>query len=82
MSACTSGWVAQVHILRIEVQVSSVDLIESPQQVLRRSVHVVPTRVVREVIAEGRPSQLLLEEIDLVEEENDTRSHEPPRIHD
>lgn len=40
------------------------------------------TFVVGEVLAHGRDRQLLLEAIDLVEEENDRRFYEPPRVAD
>ena len=59
-----------------------VNLVESPQQILRRSINIISTRVVREVVAQRRAAKLLLEKIDLVEEEDDTGAHEPSRIDD
>lgn len=67
-------------LLRIEVEICTVDLIESPEQVFGRSIHIIATRVVGEVVAERRSCELELEEIDLVQEQNDTGPHEPPRI--
>ena len=58
----------------------AVDLIEPPQQVLGRLVDVVAARVVGKVVGQWRSSEFLLKNIDLVEEENDTRAHKPPRI--
>ena len=42
------------NLLRIKVQVRTINLIESPQQILRRSIDIVAARVVREVVAERR----------------------------
>ncbi len=39
-------------VLRVEVEICTVDLIESPEQVLGRSVHIIATRVVGEIVAE------------------------------
>ena len=61
---------------------SPINLIESPQQILRRSVNIISSRVIREVVAQRRAAKLLLEKIDLVEEEDDTGAHEPSRIDD
>jgi len=60
----------------------SVDLVEAPEEVFCRTVHVFSARVVREVLYQRRFLQFLPEEIDLVEEEDDRCSHEPSRIHD
>lgn len=57
-----------------------VHLIESPQEVLGSLVHIISPGVVWEVISQRRPCQLLLEYINLVEEQNDARSHEPARV--
>lgn len=59
-----------------------IDLIESPQQILRRSVNIISSRVIREVVSQRRAAKLLLKKIDLVEEEDDTGAHEPSRIDD
>jgi hypothetical protein len=53
-------------LLRIEVQVCSIDLIESPQQVLCCSIDIVSARIIREVVSQWRSSELLLEQIDFV----------------
>lgn len=57
-----------------------VDLVEPPQEILGGLVDVATARVVGEVVAEGRPGQLMLEDVDLVQEENDARPHEPSRV--
>lgn len=59
---------------------SSVDLIEPPQQVLCGSVDIVATGVIWEVIAKRRSTEFLSEEIDFVQEQDDTRAHEPSRV--
>lgn len=58
----------------------SIDLVKPPKKIFRSSVDVVSSRVIWEVIAERRPSKLLPEQIDLVQEEDDTRPHEPSRV--
>jgi hypothetical protein len=40
-------------LLRVEVQMCAVDLIESPQKVLGGAIDVVASRVIWEIIAEG-----------------------------
>lgn len=60
----------------------AVDLVEAPEQILGCSVHVIATRVVWEVFGERRFAQLLTEQIDFVEEKDDTRAHEPSRVDD
>lgn len=47
---------------------SSIDLIEPPQKILCRSVHIVATRIVGEVVPKRGPAQLLLEQVEFVEE--------------
>ena len=59
-----------------------VDLVEPPQKILGRTIDIITARVVRKIRSQGRPTQLSLEQVDLVEEENDARPREPPRIHD
>lgn len=68
------------HLLRIQIEVCPIHLVESPQEVLRRPVDVVTTRVVREVIAQGRFRKFRSEEIDFVQEQDDGCSHEPSRV--
>jgi hypothetical protein len=55
----------------------TIDLVEAPEQVLRRAVDVVAARVVGEVITQWGAAELLPEEIDFVEEEDYACSHEP-----
>ena len=57
-----------------------IDLVESPQEILRCSVDVVTARVIREVIAQGRLGKFRSEEIDLVQEQDDGCSHKPSRV--
>ena len=59
-----------------------VHLVEPPEQVFGRPVHIVTTRVVGKVIAQGRTAELLPEQIYLVEKQDDARPHEPPGIDD
>ena len=73
-------WVAG-HILGIQVEVGPVDLVEPPEEVLRCPVDIVSARIVREVVAERRSTQLLPEKIDLVQEEDDTGPREPSRVY-
>jgi hypothetical protein len=68
------------NILRIEVEMCPIDLIKPPKQVLRRLVDVGATLIVGEVIAQRRASQFLLEDVDLVEEQDNTGPHKPPRV--
>lgn len=56
-------------------------LVESPQQVLGGSIDIISTRVVGEEIPQRRSSQFVFEEIHFVEEKDDTRPHEPSRVH-
>lgn len=70
------------NLLWIKIQVGPVDLVKPPEQVLGRLPDIVPPGVVREVVAQWRPSELLPEDVDFVEEEDDTGSHEPPRVDD
>ena len=60
----------------------AIDEVESPEKVFSGSICVVPARVVRKVLAERRSLELLHKQIDLVQEEDDTRSHEPAGVDD
>jgi hypothetical protein len=60
----------------------SIDLIESPEQVFGCTVDIVAARVVREVVAKRGSRKLRLEEIDLVEEQDDTSPHKPSTVND
>lgn len=55
---------------------------EAVQDIVARRTIVVATLVIREVVLHRADRQLLLEPIDLVEEENDGRLDEPPRVAD
>lgn len=59
-----------------------VDLVKAPEEVLGGAVDIVPTRVVWEVVAQGRAAELLSEKVDLVQEEDDAGPDEPPRVDD
>ena len=59
---------------------SSVDLVEPPQQILGRTIDIIAARVIWKVIAKWRSRKLRFEQIDLVEEQDNTGSHEPPAI--
>jgi len=58
----------------------TVDLVESPQEVFCSSIHIIASRVVGKVIDQRRFAELLSEQINLVEEEDDARSHKPSRV--
>ena len=58
----------------------SVDLIESPKQILCCFVNIVASRIIREVAIQWRSQKLLFENVDLVEEKDDTCSHKPSRV--
>ena len=60
----------------------AIDLIEPPEKVFRRAIDIRAARVVGEIVAEWALLELRLEQIDLIQEEDDTRPHEPPRVDD
>ena len=60
----------------------TIDLIKSPKQILCCSIDIIASRVIGEVIPQGRPTEFRFEKIDLVEEEDNAGSHEPSRIDD
>jgi hypothetical protein len=64
--------------LWVKIELSAIDLIETPQQVLGRLVDITTSGIVREVIAEWRPRQFVFEQIHFVQEQNDASSREPP----
>ena len=64
------------------MEVRAVDLVEAPEQVLGRLVGIVAARVVLEVVAQWRPAELLLENVDFVEKQDDAGAHKPPRVDD
>lgn len=69
------------RLLRIKVEVGPIDLIETPQQIFRRSIDIIASRVVGKIIPQRRSTQFLFEEIHFVEEEDNAGAHEPARIH-
>lgn len=71
-----------VSLLRVQVEVGSVDLVEPPEEIFGGAVDIVASRIIREIVAQRRSAEFLAEQIDLVEEQNDTRAHEPSRIDD
>lgn len=68
-------------LLRVEVKVRSIHLVKSPEKVFRGAINVVSTRIIWEVVAKRRPTKLLSEKVDFVEEQNNASPHEPPRIY-
>lgn len=54
------------HILRVEIKVGSVDLVEPPKQIFSGSIDIISTGVIWEVIAERGSSEFLPEQIDFV----------------
>lgn len=61
---------------------SSIDLVEAPEEIFGRPVDIVASGIVGEIVAQRRATEFLPEQINLVEEEDDTRAHEPSRIDD
>ena len=58
-----------------------VDLIKPPEQVFCSTVDIIASRVVGEIVAQRRPGEFCLEQVDFVQEEDDTRPHKPPTVH-
>jgi len=71
---------AMTVLLRVEIKMCSVHLVEPPQEIFGRSVDIVTSGIVWKVIPKRRPTELLLEQIDLVQEEDDACPHKPSRI--
>jgi hypothetical protein len=67
-------------ILRIEVQVGPINLVESPQEIFGRPVDIVSAGIVGKVVGKWAPGQLHLEQIDLVQEEDYTGPHKPTAV--
>jgi hypothetical protein len=40
-------------LLRVEVEMCSVDLVKSPEQIFGGSVDIISSRVIREIVAQG-----------------------------
>ncbi len=68
------------NLLWEEWQVRTINLVEPPEQILGSAVDVVSARVVWKVVGERRTTELLLEKIDLVQEQDYAGPHEPPRV--
>lgn len=68
------------HLLWVEVQVGTIDLVETPENVLDGSLRVVAAGIVGKIMAERRAREFLSEEIDFVEEKDDAGSQEPSGI--
>jgi hypothetical protein len=45
-------YIKEEILLRVEVEVCSVDLVESPEQIFGSSVDVISSRVIREIVAQ------------------------------
>lgn len=59
-----------------------IDLVKPPEQILGRPIHVITARIVGEVVAQRRTRKLLAEQIDFVQEQDNTGALEPPRVDD
>lgn len=44
---------SETDLLRIKVKMRPVDLVEPPQQIFRRSIHIVAARIVGKIIPQG-----------------------------
>lgn len=71
----------QERLLRIQVEVRPIDLVETPQQIFRRAIDIVAARIIRKIISQRRPAQFLFEQVNFVEKEDNAGAHEPARIH-
>lgn len=49
------------NLLWIEVEVCSIHLVESPKEILGGTIYIIATGVIWEIIAQGRPRELLPE---------------------
>jgi hypothetical protein len=67
-------------LLRIEIEVSPINLVESPEKIFCSTVNIIAARIIREVIAQRGSAKLRFKQVDFVQEENDTRSHEPTGV--
>ena len=66
--------------MRVKIQVSVVELIEAPENVLGRSVEVASTRIIREVIDQRFAPQFFLEAPNIAKQEDDGGAVEPARV--
>jgi hypothetical protein len=65
--------VGRLGQMRVDAQLRSIGLRESPEDVFGCFVDVVSTRVFFKKVRQRYPWNLLLEQVDLVEEQNDAR---------
>lgn len=70
------------YLLRVQVQMRAIHLVESPQQILGCFVDVIPARIIGKVVGQRGSHQLLFENVHLVEKQYDACSHEPARVDD
>ena len=68
------------HLLRIQIQMRPVDLIKSPQQILRGAIDVIATTVVGEITSQWTSFELPFEQIDLIQEQDYGCAHEPAAV--
>lgn len=55
-----------LDLLRVEIQLGSIHLIEPPEKVFCGTVDIVATRIIREIISQRRPAKFLFEQVDFV----------------
>lgn len=55
-------------------------LIKSPKEIFRGTIDIIAAGIIRKVVAQWRAGKLFAEEIDFVEEKNDTGAYKPPGI--
>lgn len=58
----------------------SVDLVEPPQKIFGSPVDIIAPWIIGEIIAQGRSTEFLFEQINFIEKEDDTSSHKPARV--
>lgn len=68
--------------MRVKIQVSAVELIEPPENVLGRSVEVASTRAIREVIGQRYALQFFLKTPNIAKQEDDGGAIKPVRVDD
>ena len=53
-------------VLRIEIQICSIDLIEPPQEIFCGPIYIVATFIIRKVVLKPRSTELCAKEVDLI----------------